>query len=50
MNLLPLQPGDVPDAHADVQALIDDTGYRPDTTVEVGIKRFIAWYREYYRV
>jgi UDP-glucuronate 4-epimerase len=48
VNLLPLQPGDVPDTYADVQALIDDTGYKPDTTVEEGVQRFIAWYLEYY--
>ena len=50
MNLLPLQPGDVPDTCADVQALIDDVGYRPNTPIETGIARFVAWYREYYRV
>jgi UDP-glucuronate 4-epimerase len=50
LNLLPLQPGDVPDTSADVQALSDAVGYRPDTPVEVGMKRFVDWYREYYRV
>jgi UDP-glucuronate 4-epimerase len=50
MNLLPLQPGDVPDTSADVQALVDAVGYRPDTPVEVGVKRFVEWYRSYYRV
>lgn len=50
MNLLPLQPGDVPDTSADVQALSDATGYRPNTPVEVGVKRFVEWYRAYYRV
>jgi UDP-glucuronate 4-epimerase len=50
LNLLPLQPGDVPDTYADVQALIDDVGYRPQTTLEEGIPRFVAWYREYYGV
>ena len=49
-NLLPLQPGDVPDTYADVQELIQDTGYKPDTSVEVGVQKFVAWYREYYRV
>jgi len=49
-NLLPLQPGDVPDTYADVQALIDDTGYHPDTSVEVGVARFVEWYLEYYNV
>lgn len=50
MNLLPLQPGDVPDTYADVAALIADVGYRPATPVETGIARFVAWYREYYGV
>jgi UDP-glucuronate 4-epimerase len=50
MNLLPLQPGDVPDTCADVQALIDDVGYRPNTPIETGIARFVAWYRAYYGV
>jgi UDP-glucuronate 4-epimerase len=50
LNLLPLQPGDVPDTCADVQALIDDVGYRPNTPIETGIARFVAWYRAYYGV
>jgi UDP-glucuronate 4-epimerase len=49
-NLLPLQPGDVPDTYADVQDLVDDVGYRPDTPIEVGVSRFVDWYREYYGV
>ncbi|MCQ4166183.1 NAD-dependent epimerase [Tahibacter harae] len=49
-NLLPLQPGDVPDTSADVDALMRDTGYRPDTPVEVGVERFVRWYREFYGV
>jgi UDP-glucuronate 4-epimerase len=49
-NLLPLQPGDVPDTYADVQAMIDDFGYRPDTPIEVGVARFVDWYREYFDV
>jgi UDP-glucuronate 4-epimerase len=49
MNLLPLQPGDVPDTWADVEALTRDVGYRPDTPLEEGVKRFVDWYREYYR-
>ena len=48
--LLPLQPGDVPDTHADIQALAADTGYASTTPVEVGVRRFIDWYRGYYRV
>ena len=49
-NLLPLQPGDVPDTYANVEALVQDVDYKPETTVEVGIKNFVEWYREYYKV
>ncbi len=49
-NLLPLQAGDVPDTYADVTDLVRDTGYKPDTPVEVGISRFVDWYRAYYDV
>jgi UDP-glucuronate 4-epimerase len=48
MNLLPLQPGDVPDTLADVTALTRDVGYCPSTPVEEGVKRFVEWYLEYY--
>jgi UDP-glucuronate 4-epimerase len=47
-NLLPMQPGDVPDTLADVETLTRDVGYRPSTPVEVGVERFVAWYRSYY--
>jgi UDP-glucuronate 4-epimerase len=47
-NLLPMQPGDVPDTFADVDDLARDVGYRPATTVEVGVKRFVEWYLGYY--
>jgi UDP-glucuronate 4-epimerase len=50
MNMLPLQPGDVPDTMADVGALERDTGYRPSTPVEIGVERFVRWYREYHGV
>jgi UDP-glucuronate 4-epimerase len=50
MNLLPLQPGDVPDTYADVADLVADTGYRPNTPVAEGVAKFAAWYREFYRV
>ncbi len=49
-NLLPLQPGDVPDTYADVAELARDTGYAPNTPIEVGIRRFVDWYREFYAV
>ena len=48
LNLLPLQPGDVPDTHADVEDLMRDVGYRPDTPVEIGVRRFVEWYKSYY--
>lgn len=47
-RLLPMQPGDVPDTCADVSALQRDTGYSPSTPIEVGIGRFVAWYRTHY--
>jgi UDP-glucuronate 4-epimerase len=49
-NMLPLQLGDVPDTWADVEDLVADVGYRPGTPVEEGIKRFVDWYAEYYKV
>lgn len=49
-NMLPLQPGDVPESSADIQDLEEAIGYKPNTSVEVGIKNFIAWYRDYYKV
>jgi UDP-glucuronate 4-epimerase len=48
-NLLPLQPGDVPDTYADVSDLVNDVNYKPDTSVESGIARFVEWYRDYYQ-
>ena len=48
-NLLPLQPGDVPDTFADVEDLKNDTGYKPTTSVEDGIKKFVDWYLEYHK-
>ncbi len=48
LNLLPMQPGDVPATQADVDDLIRDTGFAPATSVQDGISRFVKWYREYY--
>jgi UDP-glucuronate 4-epimerase len=48
-ELLPMQPGDVPDTWADVEALVADVGYRPATPVEEGVRRFVDWYLSYYR-
>jgi len=47
-TMLPMQPGDVTDTFADVRELIEDVGYKPDTPIEVGVRNFVAWYREYY--
>lgn len=49
-ELLPMQPGDVPDTLADVSELVDAVDYKPATPVQVGIARFVAWYRDYYGV
>ena len=48
MDLLPLQPGDVPDTEADVSELIAATSYRPQVSVEQGVANFVAWYQSYY--
>jgi len=48
-NFLPLQSGDVPATSADVEELAAWTGFRPGTPVVEGVKRFVAWYREYFR-
>ena len=48
-NLLPLQPGDVPATYADVDDLARDVGFKPATSIETGIERFIEWYRDYYK-
>ncbi|MGG6462845.1 NAD-dependent epimerase [Solilutibacter silvestris] len=50
MRMLPMQPGDVPDTFADVTALQRDTGYKPATPIETGVRNFVNWYRDYYKV
>ena len=47
-QMMPLQPGDVPATYADVEALIDDVGFKPETSIEDGVARFIDWYRSYF--
>ncbi|NLM45095.1 MAG: NAD-dependent epimerase [Clostridiales bacterium] len=47
---LPLQAGDVPKTYADVDDLIRDVGFKPDTSIDEGIGKFVKWYREYYQV
>ena len=49
-NFLPLQPGDVPDTFADVDDLVNDFDWRPTTPIEVGIRRFVDWYKAFYGV
>ena len=48
-NFLPLQPGDVPATYADVDDLVRDVGFQPATPIETGIRRFVEWYRQYYK-
>jgi UDP-glucuronate 4-epimerase len=50
LDLLPMQDGDVPATSANTEALEQAVGFRPDTTVETGIARFVEWYRQYYKV
>lgn len=49
MQMLPLQAGDVPDTEADVSELISAVGYRPRVSVEDGVRKFVDWYRDYYK-
>jgi UDP-glucuronate 4-epimerase len=46
----PIQPGDVEKTWADVDALVDDYGYRPDTPLRLGVSRFVNWFRDYYKI
>jgi UDP-glucuronate 4-epimerase len=48
--MLPLQPGDVPETYADVDDLVRDVGFKPDTPLEDGVRKFVTWYKDYYRV
>ncbi len=50
MNFLPLQPGDVPSTYADIEDLRRDIGFRPSTSIEDGVRRFVSWYRGHYQV
>ena len=47
-RFLPMQPGDVESTCADIQALQAATGFRPDTPIEVGVRKFVDWYRSYH--
>ena len=50
IEMLPLQPGDVPDTYADINALSAEIDFRPDTSIQHGINNFVNWYRDYYSV
>src|SRR6476660_2473844 len=49
-EMLPMQPGDVTETFADVADLMRDTGFRPQTSIEDGLRNFVAWYRDHYKV
>ncbi len=49
-RMIPMQPGETIDSWADVEELANDTGYRPSTPIELGIKRFVEWYTEFYKI
>lgn len=50
MNMLPMQPGDVPETYANIDSLAKAVRFRPRISIEEGVRRFLAWYKEYYRV
>ena len=49
-EMLPMQPGDVTETFADVTELMRDTGFRPQTSIEDGLRNFVAWYRDHYGI
>jgi len=49
-EMLPMQPGDVTETFADVTELMRDTGFRPQTSIEDGLRTFVTWYRDYHRI
>jgi UDP-glucuronate 4-epimerase len=49
-GMLPMQPGDITETFADVGALMRDTGLRPETSIEDGIRGFVVWYRDHYKL
>jgi UDP-glucuronate 4-epimerase len=50
INLMPIQPGDVPATYADVDDLIEVVGFKPNTPIEEGISKFVRWFKEYYKI
>lgn len=49
-NLLPLQAGDVPDTYANVENLMNDVGFKPETSIQTGVSNFVEWYRDYFKI
>ncbi len=49
-NMMDIQPGDVPATYADVEALVQDVGFAPSTSIQTGVSRFVEWYKDYYKV
>ena len=49
-QFLPMQPGDVLETFADISDLEREIGFRPKTSIEEGIRRFVAWYRDYHKI
>jgi len=49
-NLLPMQLGDVKATYADIDDLARDVGFKPSTPIEEGVRRFVQWYKRYYRI
>jgi UDP-glucuronate 4-epimerase len=48
VELLPMQPGDVRQSFADIDAIANDLGYQPTTSIDVGVPNFVAWYKQYH--
>lgn len=49
-NLMPIQPGDVPATWANVDDLVEDLDYKPDTSIQEGVNKFVEWYRDFYEI
>ncbi len=49
-NMMEMQPGDVPQTYADINALTRDVGFKPSTPIEIGVQRFVDWYRDFYSI
>ena len=50
MNLLPLQPGDVPDTYSNIDNLKINFNYKPSTSILQGVNKFVQWYKDYYKI